>query len=36
MSEETTRTWSRAYLSVILVEILVLMGLLWLQTHFRI
>ena len=36
MSEETTRTWSRTYLSVILVEILVLMGLLWLQTHFRI
>ena len=36
MSEESTRNWSRTYVSVIVVEILVLLGLFWLQSHFRI
>ena len=36
MSEESTRNWSRTYISVIVVEILVLLGLLWLQSRFRI
>jgi hypothetical protein len=36
MSEESTRNWSRTYVSVIIVEILVLLALFWMQTRFRI
>jgi hypothetical protein len=36
MSEESTRNWTITYISVIAVEILVLLGLLWLQSRFTI
>ena len=36
MSEESSRNWTLTYISVIFVEILVLMGLFWLQNRFRI
>ena len=36
MSEESTRNWSRKYVSVIAVEILVLLGLMWLQSRFSV
>jgi hypothetical protein len=36
MSEESPRNWTLTYISVIFVEILVLMGLFWLQNRFRI
>jgi hypothetical protein len=35
-NEPSTRNWTRTYLSVIVVEILALLGLLWLQSQFRI
>ena len=34
MSDESTRNWTRTYVSVIVVEVLVLMGLWWLQSHY--
>ncbi len=34
MAEESTRNWSRTYVSVIIVEALALMGLWWLQSHY--
>ena len=34
--EESARNWTVTYISVIVVEILVLLGLFWLQSHFRI
>jgi hypothetical protein len=36
MSEESPRNWTVTYISVILVEIVVLLGLFWLQSQFRI
>jgi len=36
MTEDSTRNWTVTYVSVILVEILVLLGLFWLQSRFRI
>jgi hypothetical protein len=36
MSEESPRNWTVIYLSVIFVEILVLLGLFWLQRQFGI
>jgi hypothetical protein len=36
MSEESTRNWNITYMTVIVVEILVLLGLGWLQHHFRV
>jgi hypothetical protein len=36
MSEQSSRNWSRTYLSVIVVEVLVLLALFWLQIQFRI
>ena len=36
MSEESSRNWTVTYISVIVVEILVLLGLFWLQSRFRI
>jgi hypothetical protein len=36
MVEETGRNWTITYISVIAVEILVLLGLLWLQSQFTI
>lgn len=36
MSEESPRNWKVTYISVIFVEILVLLGLFWLQSQFRI
>lgn len=36
MSEESERNWTPTYISVIAVEILVLLGLMWLQSQFRI
>jgi hypothetical protein len=36
MSEETPRGWTRTYVSVIAVELLVLLGLWWLQGRFGI
>jgi hypothetical protein len=34
MSEDSTRNWSRTYVSVIGVEVLVLLALWWLQRHY--
>jgi hypothetical protein len=34
MPSDSTRNWSRTYVSVILVEVLALMGLWWLQRHY--
>ena len=34
MSEESTRNWTRTYVSVIIIEVLALMGLWWLQSHY--
>ena len=36
MPEESARNWSVTYISVIIVEILALLGLWWLQNHFRV
>jgi hypothetical protein len=36
MSKDSTRNWTVTYVSVIVVEILVLLGLFWLQRQFRI
>ena len=36
MSEESARNWSVTYITVICVEILVLLALWWLQTHFTV
>ena len=36
MSDESARNWTRTYISVIAVEVLVLLGLFWLQRHFGI
>ena len=34
MSDDSTRNWTRTYISVIVVEALALMGLWWLQRHY--
>jgi len=34
MSEDSTRNWTRTYVSVIVIELLALMGLWWLQSHY--
>jgi len=34
MSEDSTRNWSRTYAAVIVIEVLALMGLWWLQSHY--
>ena len=34
MSTESTRNWTRTYAAVIVIEVLVLMGLWWLQSHY--
>jgi hypothetical protein len=34
MSADSTRNWSRTYMAVIVVEVLTLMGLWWLQSHY--
>jgi len=34
MSEDSTRNWTRTYVSVIVIEVLALMGLWWLQSHY--
>jgi hypothetical protein len=34
MSEDSTRNWTRTYVSVIIIEVLALMGLWWLQSHY--
>jgi hypothetical protein len=36
MSDESARNWTRTYISVMAVEVLVLLGLFWLQRHFGI
>jgi hypothetical protein len=36
MTEDTPRDWTRTYLSVVAVEVLVLLGLWWLQSHYGI
>ncbi len=36
MPDRLQRIWTRTYVSVIAVEVLVLLGLLWLQSHFGI
>jgi len=36
MSDDSPRNWKRTYGSVIAVEVLVLLALLWLQRHFGI
>jgi hypothetical protein len=36
MSEQSTRNWSRTYVSVIVVEVIALLALFWLQIRFRI
>jgi hypothetical protein len=36
MSDDSTRNWTRTYISVMAVEVLVLLGLFWLQRHFGI
>ena len=36
MSEESARNWTVTYIAVICVEVLVLLALWWLQTHFTI
>jgi hypothetical protein len=35
MSEESARNWSVTYIAVIIVEVLALLGLGWLQNHFK-
>ena len=34
MPADSTRNWSRTYVSVIFVEVLALLGLWWLQSHY--
>ena len=34
MQSDSPRNWNRTYVSVILVEVLALMGLWWLQRHY--
>ena len=34
MSADSTRNWPRTYAAVIFVEVVTLMGLWWLQSHF--
>jgi hypothetical protein len=34
MSSESTRNWTRTYAAVIAIEVLVLIGLWWLQSHY--
>ena len=34
MSEDSTRNWTRTYVSVIVIEVLALMSLWWLQSHY--
>jgi hypothetical protein len=34
MPAESTRNWTRTYVSVIAVEIVALLGLWWMQSHF--
>lgn len=36
MSLDSTRNWARTYISVIVIEVLVLMSLWWLQRHYGI
>jgi len=36
MSADSTRNWTRTYISVIVIEVLVLMSLWWLQRHYGI
>ena len=36
MTDPSPRNWSRTYLTVMAVEVLVLLGLLWLQSHYGI
>ena len=36
MKDETARNWTVTYVAVIAVEILVLLGLWWLQSHYRV
>jgi hypothetical protein len=36
MSDPSPRNWTRTYLTVIVVEAIVLLGLLWLQRHYGI
>jgi hypothetical protein len=36
MSEESARNWTVTYITVICVEILVLLALWWLQTHYTV
>ena len=36
MSSDSTRNWSRTYVAVIVTEIVTLMGLWWLQSHYGI
>jgi len=36
MSEESARNWSVTYVTVIVVEIVVLLALWWLQNHFKV
>ena len=36
MTEDTQRDWTRTYLSVVAVEVLVLLGLWWLQSRYGI
>ena len=36
MSDPSPRIWTRTYLAVMAVEVLVLLGLLWLQRHYGI
>jgi hypothetical protein len=36
MSTDSTRNWSRTYVAVIITEIVTLMGLWWLQSHYGI
>ena len=36
MSEESARNWTVTYVAVIGVEILALIGLWWLQNHYRV
>ena len=34
MPTDSTRNWTRTYVSVIVIEVLALMGLWWLQSHY--
>ena len=36
MSLDSTRNWTRTYISVVFVEVLVLLSLWWLQRHYGI